>query len=138
LDAAKRAIDIFTLPMPLVNHTPMVVCGVVLSVLAQLSACSYVLQGAEYEVARNRIRLGIGTLKEYGKIWPLGQQSLVEVKSIAREVFSMATTRKRSSIEPELNLDSFDAIDPLNIQSFFDEFGALDYLSMLDVPAIME
>ena len=121
----------------------MVICGVVLAVLAQLSACSYVLQDAEYEAARNRIRLGIGTLKEFGKTWPVGNQSLIEVKGIAREVFAIAEAKKNWTPEAQQiseskvieNLNGT-AIHPMDIQSIFDEFGALDYLSMLDVPAV--
>jgi hypothetical protein len=115
----------------------MVVCGVVLSILAQLSACSYLLQGAQYEAARNRIRLGIGTLKEYGKIWAVGRRSLVEVKSIAREVFATAESRKRQDDEMELDLNGFASANSLDIQSYFDEFGALDYLSMLDITSLV-
>lgn len=114
----------------------MIVCGVVLSILAQLSACSYVLQGTQYDTARNRIRLGIGTLKEYGKIWQVGHQSLVEVKNIAREVFAMAASRKLQAEEVNFASDAVQPIDVLDIQSYFDEFGALDYFSMLDIPTM--
>lgn len=136
LDAAENAINLFTLPTPLANHTPMVVCGVVLSILAQLSACSFVLQDAQYENARDRIRLGIGALKEYGKIWQVGQQSLVEVKSIAREIFATAASRKLLDDEPGFIMDDLQQNDSLDIQSYYDEFGSLDYLSMLDIPAL--
>jgi hypothetical protein len=112
----------------------MIVCGVVLSILAQLSACSYVLQGAQYDAARNRIRLGIGTLKEYGKIWQVGHRSLVEVKNIAREVFAMAALRKIQVEEPDFLPDAPQPGEALDIQSYFDEFGALDYFSMSDIP----
>lgn len=112
----------------------MIVCGVVLSILAQLSACSYVLQGPQCDAARNRIRLGIGTLKEYGKIWPVGHQSLIEVKKIAREVFAMAVSRKIQIEEPDFLSDAMQLSEPLDIQSYFDEFGALDYFSVLDIP----
>jgi len=137
MDAAEKAINIFTLPGSLLKHTPMVVCGVVLSILAELSACCYILQGDPNEASRNRIRLGIGTLKEYGKAWPVGHQSLTEVKSIAREVFAMAASRKNLIVEKTASYpnppESFDTLD---IQSYFDEFGALDYLSMLDMPVV--
>lgn len=137
MDAAERAINIFTLPGSLLKHTPMVVCGVVIAILAELSACCYILEGDQNEASRNRIRLGIGTLKEYGKAWPVGHQSLIEVKSIAREVFAIASSRKNFMVEEALSCpNASGSLDTLDIQSYFDEFGALDYLSMLDMPVV--
>lgn len=61
------------------------VCGVALSILAHLSACSYVFPKGEGEwsAARERIKLGIGALKQYGETWEVGQSTLMEIKRIA-------------------------------------------------------
>jgi hypothetical protein len=134
MDGAERALNLFTAPTACIKHTPLMVCAVALSILAELSACSYVLQGQEYEAARTRIRLGIGTLKEYGKVWPTGSQTLSEVKTIAREVFAM-TAQRTSQIDRDHScLVPLDFAPSLDIQSYFNEFGALDYLSLLEVP----
>ena len=141
LSAAEAALRIFTLPTPLVNHTPLVICGVALSILAQLSACSHVLHGAEYEAARNRIRLGIGTLREYGRTWPVGTQTLGEIKMIAREVFAQAEERRRieqqaldesqlgiwTELQQDTGQDQFSSV--------LGDLEALDYLAMLGLEA---
>jgi hypothetical protein len=134
MDGAERALNLFTVPTPCVKHTPLMVCAVALSILAELSACSYVLQGKEYEAARTRIRLGIGTLKEYGKTWPVGGQTLSEVKTIAREVFAMKAQRTSPLDGTSPEFPPLDLAPSLDIQTYFNEFGALDYLSLLEVP----
>lgn len=134
MDGAERALNLFTAPTACIKHTPLVVCAIALSILAELSACSYVLQGQQYDAARTRIRLGIGTLKEYGKAWPVGGQTLSEVKTIAREVFAMAAQRTSPVEQSQSNSAVLGFAPSLDIQSYFDEFGALDYLSLLELP----
>jgi hypothetical protein len=134
MDGAERALNLFTSPTPCVKHTPLMVCAVALSILAELSSCSYVLQGKEYEAARSRIRLGIGTLKEYGKTWPVGGQTLSEVKAIARKVFATKVQRIDPVDETSIEFPPLELAPSLDIQGYFDEFGALDYLSLLEMP----
>ena len=134
MDGAERALNLFIAPTPCVKHTPLMVCAVALSILAELSACSYVLQGKEYEAARTRIRLGIGTLKEFGKTWPVGGQTLSEVKTIAREVFAMKAQRTSPMDGTSPEFTPLDLAPFLDIQTYFNEFGALDYLSLLEIP----
>jgi hypothetical protein len=92
------------------------------------------LKGPEYVSARNRIRLGIGTLKEYGKIWPVGSQTLSEVKTIAREVFSMAALNSSTVDEMIVDLGGTESSGLLHIQSSLDDCGDFDYLALLDLP----
>ena len=89
LGAANAAIDLFALPSPVVMHTPLVICGLTLAILAQISACTFVLKDADYVAGRDRVRLGLGAVKEFGEVWPVGRKSVKEVKVIAREVLSL-------------------------------------------------
>jgi len=133
LSAAEGALRIFTLPTPLVNHTPLVICGVALSILAQLSACSYVLHGAEYEAARSRIRLGIGTLREYGRTWPVGSQTLGEIKMIARDVFAQAEERKKAEqqVLDDSQLTIWNGLQEDQFGDCLGDMETFDYLEML-------
>jgi hypothetical protein len=133
MDSAERALNLFTAPTACIRHTPLIVCAIAISILAELSACSYVLQGQQYDAARTRIRLGIGTLKEYGKVWPVGGQTLSEVKTIAREVFAMAAQRNSPSNGTHPDPALMDFAPSWDIQSYFDEFGTLDYLNLLEI-----
>ncbi|KAH8590647.1 hypothetical protein B0O99DRAFT_302703 [Bisporella sp. PMI_857] len=135
LSAAEAALTIFTLPTPLINHTPLVVCGVALSILASLSACSWVLDGNEYEAARNRIRLGIGTLRVYGRTWPVGQRTLMEIKSIAREVFRMKDERKVAEMAA-VDL-SFPELEGFDEQSYLGDWQTMEYPSIFDITSIV-
>lgn len=133
MDGAARALNLFTAPTNFLKHTPLMVCAIALSILAELSACSYVLQGREYEAARTRIRLGIGTLKEYGKTWPVGDRTLSEVKAIAREVFAMDAPRATPIDGAVVDFSPLQLAPSMDVQAYYDEFGALDCLSLFEV-----
>jgi len=139
LSAADTALRIFTLPTSVVNHSPLVICGVALSILAELSACSYVLHGSEYEAARSRIRLGIGTLREYGRTWPVGKQTLEEIKMIARAVFAQAEERR--SLEQELLYDpqvgTWNELQQDGIEGYLGDLEGLEYFGMPDLENIV-
>ena len=95
LEGANTAIDLFALPSPIVMHTPLVICGLTLSILAQISACTFVLKGADYVAGRDRVRLGLGAVKEFSEIWLVGHKTMKEVKVIAREVLSLQSPVER-------------------------------------------
>jgi len=139
MDGADRALTLFTSPTLFVKHSPLMVCAVALSILAELSACSYVLQGRQYEAARTRIRLGIGILKEYAKTWPVGGQTFQEIKTIAREVFAMAAQRINTVDGTTVDPPTFEVAPLQDVQTYMDEFGSLDVVAPSpDVQTYME
>ena len=89
LQASESAIGLFTLPTPFLKHTPLVICSMTLSLLAQIAACRLKLKGLLYNAARDRIRLGLGVIKTMGEVWPVAQKTLKEVQIIARETLSL-------------------------------------------------
>lgn len=89
LEAADAGIGLFTLPSPFITHTPLVICGLTLSILAQISACCFKLKGAKYTAARDRVRLGLRAIKTLGDVWTIGHISATEIQNIARESLSL-------------------------------------------------
>jgi hypothetical protein len=89
LEAAEAAINLYALPTSIINHTPLGICGIVLSTLANLSACAYILTGSEWYRTRDRVRLGLGCLKTFSEIWEVSRWTEKETKKIARTVFAM-------------------------------------------------
>lgn len=89
LEAAEAAINLYTLPCPILSHTPLGICGLALSTLANLSACAYILTGPEWYRTRDRIRLGLGGLKAFGEVWAVSRRTEKETKMIARSVFAL-------------------------------------------------
>ena len=67
----------------------MMICGLALSTLANLSACAYILSGSEWYKTRDRIRLGLGGLKAFGEVWASSRRTERETKKIARDVFAL-------------------------------------------------
>ena len=89
LEAAEAAVNLYALPCSIINHTPLGICGIVLSTLANLSACAYILTGSEWYRTRDRIRLGLGCLKTFSEVWEVSRRTEKETKQIARTVFAM-------------------------------------------------
>lgn len=144
LEAAEAAINLYALPCPILNHTPLGICGLALSTLANLSACAYILSGAEWYRTRDRIRLGLGGLKAMGDIWQISKRTEKETKQIARSVFSLAKTQDASNIDNAFafqvqpiddgSMTSMSTITP-DIQALdigWQDLGQLDYFNTWD------
>jgi len=104
----------------------MGICRIALSTLANISACSYVLSGAEWYRTRDRIRLGLGGLKIFGEVWAIGRRTEKETKKIARHVFQLP----RPGMEMAGNFD-FEMLGNESLTGF-EDLGTLDYLGLLD------
>lgn len=99
LEASGAGVSLFTLPSPFIKHTPIVICALNMSILAQLAACRLKLEGVGYSACRDRIRLGLGVIKAVGEIWPIARLTLKELQVIARETIFVPTpmvNRERS------------------------------------------
>lgn len=86
VEASGAGVSLFTLPSPFIRHTPIVICALNMSILAQLSACRLKLEGVGYSACRDRVRLGLGVIKAVGEIWPIARLTLKELQVIAREI----------------------------------------------------
>lgn len=87
LEAAEIAVNLYTLPIPILQHSPLGIPGIALSTLANLSACAYTLHGADWYRTRDRVRLGLGGLKKLAEVWSIARRTERETKCIARSVF---------------------------------------------------
>lgn len=85
LAASDSAIGLFTLPIPYLKLTPMVICSLTISLLAQIAGCRLKLKGVVYSASRDRIRLGLAVIKTLGEVWPVAVKTVKEVQDIARE-----------------------------------------------------
>ncbi|KAK3705733.1 hypothetical protein LTR37_013176 [Vermiconidia calcicola] len=67
------------------EHTPFLACGLIMGSLVQLSICSL---HASHCITqhRERVMLMIGVLKSLGRLWPLAQLGLSQVRTYAKEV----------------------------------------------------
>ncbi|PWW72308.1 hypothetical protein C7212DRAFT_354685 [Tuber magnatum] len=89
IQAANTISKLITLPCPLIKHTPFFTCVITLAAIVHLSACSWLLHGDEGFLAKERIRLGVGALKTLEEVWSVAGCVLMQVKGVAREVFSL-------------------------------------------------
>jgi hypothetical protein len=128
LEAANAAINLFALPSPLVMHTPLVICGLTLAILAQISACTFVLKGADYVAGRDRVRLGLGAVKEFGEVWPVGRKTMKEVKAIAREVLPL-----QSLVETRNSTHGLASDRATDTQAQFGDVFCTEYLGIAEI-----
>lgn len=105
LDAADAAISLYALPSPILFHSPLGLCGIALSLLAQLSGCCYVLHDVEWKAVRDRIRLGLGCLKAFGEVWQASRRTERETKEIARGVFGNVGSTGSANANASLPVD---------------------------------
>jgi hypothetical protein len=90
LEAIETCITLYSLPSPFIKHTPIIICGLAMAIMGQLSACTIgVEDGSGSGAARERVRLGIGALKAYDDAWALGKKTTEEVKIMARELLGI-------------------------------------------------
>ena len=87
------------------DHTPFLACGLIMGSLVQLSICSL---HASHCITqhRERVMLMIGVLKSLGRIWPLAQRGLTQVRTYAKEVLQRPMDATDSPMPYEQPIDT--------------------------------
>lgn len=90
------------------DHTPFLACGLIMGSLVQLSVCSL---HASHCITqhRERVMLMIGVLKSLGRMWPLAQRGLTQVRSYAKEVLQRPVDTMAAPLSTEPIME-----EPLN------------------------
>jgi hypothetical protein len=96
LQATELMTDLLTLPINLLNQSPMIVCQIATPTVALISACKNVLQGEEVIAAREQIRVAIAAIEKFAEVWPRAAKTAKQLKIIAREIFGIG----KSSVSP--------------------------------------
>lgn len=130
LKATEKLTQLLAVPSPPILHSPMAISVVAGITSAQVAACKVFLDDKPLAVARDRIRLSIGTLKAHAEIWPLSHKTLREVRVIARETLST----------PQVNQPQH--VNPSEIETLHDEFSRsidpapqIDIFNALEIPS---
>jgi len=99
--------------------------------IAHLVACMSVMAPDDAKVARSRIRVCIGTLTDYAKVWPRANKVLRELKGIAGVLLrdDPCTQLSQAALDPtmgerEATLVGVQTIE--SISAFEGNFGAED------------
>ena len=142
----ERFDALLTLPTNILTHTPFIICMIANNTITHLSACRYFYQGQQLRLARERIRLSMGTLKTLGEYWALGKRTYQEIGIIAREILSLVDRTRQDAIQEvprfqtiaseESSLANFSMPD--NLFDFCDlyDFNFHEAMgSMLSIPA---
>lgn len=58
-------------------------------ILALLSACRIFLKGKDLAIARDQIRMALGSLKVLGEVWPRTVRNVGEIQTVARCVLGL-------------------------------------------------
>ncbi|KAL1306886.1 hypothetical protein AAFC00_005532 [Neodothiora populina] len=98
-DGSKELSNLAALRLPVQKHTPLFICGLVLSAVVQLSACA-VHACHCMEQHRDRVTLIIGVLKSLSQHWPLASQVLQQIKRVGSEVLQVRSNTQ-ATVPPE-------------------------------------
>lgn len=93
LQAIERLTNLLTVTSSGSVWSPFIICIIATTTIAHLSACKFVLKGEHLSVARERIRVAMGVLGNFTKVWPGGRRTIREVKTIARELLGLGYAR---------------------------------------------
>lgn len=116
LKSTEAQIRLLALPAEQFHHTPFTTCMVSEGTLALLSACNFLFKGKELAIARDQIRMTIGSLKALGELWPRTAKNVQEIQTIARHVLGLGSKTANSdnvlgsSQVPSLSSDHGQAI----------------------------
>lgn len=86
LQSIEAQIRLLALPIRPYAHTPFVVCMLATGTISLLSACKFLLTGQKLAVARHQIKMSLGYIQSFSKVWSQAATSLQEIQTIAREV----------------------------------------------------
>ncbi|KAL7929257.1 hypothetical protein V8C35DRAFT_315924 [Trichoderma chlorosporum] len=86
INAAKNFVDLLTASSSPLTHSPFVMCMGSLAVATYLSGCEHILTGTELAHAKDRIRVFLGILKAFTRIWSQAGHWSTEIKLMARVV----------------------------------------------------
>ena len=126
-DASKELSNLAALRVSVQKHTPFFICGLVISAIVQLSACS-VHACHCMEQHRDRVTLIIGILKSLGQHWSFAGTVLQQVKKVGAEVLQARTKPDKDSVADssrDSGVDVSAGIDDLSWYDLFDSEGLL-------------
>jgi hypothetical protein len=138
LRSIERLTDLLTLHSRIAVQGPFTICQVATSTIAHLAACKHVLEGDALQVARERIRVAMGVLEIFAEVWPRGKKVVKEVKTVARELLSLAPAAEAGKPTANQNVPvSFVPLiknnsPPVNTESYtgVDSSGYFDFPTM--------
>jgi hypothetical protein len=100
LISIAKLTELMTLPITIPKLSPFTICMLATAIIAHLSACRYVLNAEELDLARERIRVNIGTLETFSEVWPRASKTVKEVRIIAKDILRERSTSSTTSGSP--------------------------------------
>ncbi|KAF1814705.1 hypothetical protein P152DRAFT_464689 [Eremomyces bilateralis CBS 781.70] len=104
LQAITKMTEMLTLPARTAQHTPFAICMTATTTIAHLAACKHVLRGDALLLARERIRVAMGTIEIFAEVWPRAKRVLKEVKTVARELLALGPGLQSRALDAQAGL----------------------------------
>lgn len=127
LKAVEMQTKLLAIPCPVEKHNVFTMCINAQLAAVQISACNNLLEDRALSIARDRVRLSIGSLNAMGSIWPLGKKMVKEVRAIARSNLSDArnTLTFESGPATEIDLPRDELIWPIEPSAQIDIYSGI-------------
>ncbi|KAK4546591.1 hypothetical protein LTR36_001808 [Oleoguttula mirabilis] len=88
--ASKELVSLAAMPWPVERHSPLLICGLVLACVVQLSECSSRASARAHSCLqehRDRVTLIMGVLKKFSRHWEIARRTLAQLRVVAKGVF---------------------------------------------------
>ncbi|KAI9036333.1 fungal specific transcription factor domain-containing protein [Aspergillus affinis] len=102
LDAVAATMNLCTLPIPIVQQSPLTINCVALSTMTSMMEYQSMFSFS-HPPTRDKVRLGIAILNQFAQVWGMGVNTSARMKKMAREIFTMVQPDRIS--EPGLLVD---------------------------------
>jgi nicotinate-nucleotide pyrophosphorylase (carboxylating) len=127
LKAAELQTKLLAIPCQAEKHPLFTACIAAAIAVAEISACNVLLDGHALSIARDRIRLTIGFLRQMGTVWPLAKHMADEVKYVARSTLASASVSRGPEPDPAavIELPRDELIYPVHPYSQIDIYSGI-------------
>ncbi|KAA8651774.1 uncharacterized protein ATNIH1004_000670 [Aspergillus tanneri] len=116
LDAVAATMNLCALPIPIVQQSPLTISCVALSTMTSMMEYQTILSSSPRCPTRDKTRLGVAILNQFGQVWAMGANASTRMKKIAREVFTKGHADRdglgRFELNPILNQSLLSVADP--------------------------
>jgi hypothetical protein len=127
LKAAELQTRLLAIPCQAEKHPLFTACIAAAIAVAEISACNVLLDDHALSIARDRVRLSIGFLRQMGTVWPLARHMADEVKYVARSTLVGTSITRGPEPDPAavIEIPRDELIWPVHPQAAVDIYSGI-------------
>jgi hypothetical protein len=127
LKAIDLEVRLLAIPCDRERHNLFIACIIAAVAMAQISACNVFLDDHALSIARDRVRLSVGSLNAVGTVWPLPKKMAKEVRYVARRTLSSIPSLATQAADPnaEVEIPRDNGVWPIDPSAHIDIYAGI-------------